>query len=57
MRSSSLAIIYFILTAICIMAIYTTSLDNLLGVFAITLTTIYVFTKAMDHLNDHINGK
>jgi hypothetical protein len=57
MRSSNLAVIYFALTAICIMAMYTTPLDNLLGVFAITLTTIYVFTKAMDHLNDHLNEK
>lgn len=57
MKSSSLAIIYFILTAMCIGVMYITPVSNLIGVFAITLTTIYVFTKGMDHLNDHIGNK
>lgn len=57
MRSFSLAIIYFILTAICVATMYTIPVDNLLGVFAVTFTAIYVFTKAMDHLNNHLSEK
>jgi len=57
MKSFSLAIVYFVLTAICVAAMYAVSPNNLLGVFALGLTTIYVFTKAMDHLNNHIGEK
>lgn len=57
MKSFSLSIIYFILTAICVAVMYSVSPDDLLGVFVLGLTTIYVFTKGMDHLNNHIGSR